>query len=426
MSGDPRRTERQRRSGSTVKTLATTAALAYGAYKTYEYFNNETDNSVWDGISQWMSSLILEEEGTSASSAAATRSRGRHSKRLDARTRHKQSLQSIRKCRQEVIKAYSTCWPALQHVIDTKTDTAKRTKELRELRKGDATVESKVRQNALWKEIQLETLTRLVSTEYACSLLLLSLTMQLHWIGGQLFQRKYGMHESSPAATMTDDSRWAQEVMMESHQYMASQGIPLLITAVRRALSVSSMQDWTATTFVSRNELHDLLLHIDQYLERGGGGSTYTRNWIRLVLPDPTLGDDSDDNDEDCDDADMRRDCGDAKLLMLESIWDLAESPAWQDAQVQTLETVRKQVCGMGWGRIYGGDSPRNVQAPEAVPLAKLMAPFKTACSIVSLSGSTEVEKGKRAKNKNSAVHKLQKLPAVMELGEISFKAIAL
>ena len=332
------------------------------------------------GLSQWFSSWLVSDEteredghpGTAVPPSFGVphhQPRHKSSPPLDARTLHRLTQQSLRKCREELLKAYGTCWPSLQSVIEQSTDTSSRTHELKLLRHKDkdkdksqesppqtqdeASSSSSTnrlrllrRQEELWKEIHVETLTRLVSTEYAATLLILSLTMQLHWIGGQVFQRKHssnyhhhryrhGHGRADPAAAAaaapSDPARWAQDVMMESHHYMTHQGIPLLIAAVRRAVltsfSASSnvQEEWTATTFVSKTQLETLLRQIDDRLERGqgssrgtdvgGGGSSfssnnassYTRNWIRLVLPDPTLlmmddGEDDDSSSEEDDD----------------------------------------------------------------------------------------------------------------------------
>jgi hypothetical protein len=430
---------RRKRPSSTVRTLATTAVVAYGAYKVYEYFNRSDDDitndeaqasgetSTWNDLSKWMSSWLMDSDVASAavpeSTTNANGSRSQHRvgpPKLDARTLYRLTQQSVRKCREESIKAYGTCWSSLQHVIDKDTDTAGKTQELRQIRKEAATPESKLRQDALWREIQLETLTRLISTEYASCLLLLSLTMQLHWIGGQVFQHKHGRNNSSAAIA---EPRWAHEVMMESHQYMTQQGLPLLIAAVRRSLSSSNMREWTATTFVSKADLEVLLGQIDQSLERGGGGSSYRRNWIRLVLPDPSMMENNDEDEQLDDGKDPTPDrSSEDKVAMLESLWDLAESPAWQDAQVQTLQVVKQYVRDQGWGQVYSMDGDMIQDAPCAIPLAKLMAPFKTACGLVALRPPASCVLP-NTKSKSSMPHRVQKLTTVLELGEVSFHA---
>jgi hypothetical protein len=455
----PQPPKNRRRPQSTVKALATTAVVAYGAYKIFEYFHHPYPHSKeeeevgsggdgsgdavgWRGLSNWISSLLsLSEEDVheatvrgSGERHCRTTTRKTIPNKIDPRSFHRLTQQGLRKCREESLKAYGTCWPALQIVIDKSTDTASKTKELRLLRRkqqaagtttGAAAAtaatpikESKSRQDQLWKEIQLETLTKLISTEYASSLLLLSLTMQLHWIGGQVFQRK--QLGTNSRATAVEEQRWAQEVMMESHQYMAQQGVPLLIAAVRRALLSSTSQEWTATTFISKSELEKLLLQIDQQLQNGAGGSSHTRNWIRLVLPDPTWMEDSDDESTGGDDA-----AGGApgvKGIVMEALWDLAESPAWQDAQTQTLHIVKQHIRDDGWGRIYSQSADTTEGAPASIPLAKLMAPFKTACSLVAFQPPAANEP-KIRKVKDSLPQKVQRLATVLELGDVSFRA---
>ena len=536
-------------SGSTVRTVATAAVVAYGAYKAYEYFvhpswmeepnhnNNEDENvdennnnnnnnnngnnndpsrgSRMSGLSQlmmsswWFSSADEERAG-----GGPPRRRQQHSSLssspsqspLDARTLHRLTQQSLRKCREELLKAYGTCWPSLQAVIEQHTDTSRRTHELKLLRNKDkkkepsshtnlppqqqpqpqqqddesssSTNRLRRRQEELWKEIHVETLTRLVSTEYAATLLLLSLTMQLHWIGGQVFQRNHSLnhhHQHSAVPADADPARWAQHVMMESHHYMTHQGIPLLISAVRRAVlssffsSSSGQDEWTATTFVSKTQLEMLLQNIDERLERGSGSSTttrcsggagglsstsssYTRNWIRFVLPDPTMlvmEEDDEEDDDDHDDHDNAHGTMSPpsdKVTMVEALWDLAESPAWEDAQGQTLQLVQQVVRDQGWGQIFtssssssssaGNDATKTTTTTTMIPVAKLMAPIKAACSLVALrpvasssnhglplNNTVATPMTTTKKSKNTLPQKVQKLATVLELGEVSFHA---
>jgi hypothetical protein len=474
-------------SSSTVKTLVTTAVVAYGAYKAYEYLApREDENEGEDGVDTvmgklpgWLSSLWLEEEQDSTRSGVPQQQQQQQQRTSsqkkqpkphpDPRTRHRLAQQSIRKCRQDIRNAYSTCWPALQQVIDEQTNTISLTQELRSLRQQQKRPPSQERQDELWQRIQSETFTKFVATTYASSLLILSLTLQLHWISGQVFQEQQQPQPQQQVGSTTT-ARRAQEVMMQSHDYFKTQGLPLLIAAIRRAIAGTPMGEWKPTTFVTLPELQHALGRVDAHLERGSGGSSgsssYSRNWIRIIFPDPTVcWNEDEDEDEDSttsDDHDDHDENTEEEVnplsSMLEAFWDLAESPAWQDAQLQTLQTTQRYLRDKGWGKEFyhhrqqvadmdkeckdgssmEGDpsSSKPTQQQQHVPLAKLMAPFKTSCGLVGVASSstpvggvdnstnTTTKRKKKSPSSSSLmlVSQLQKLPTVLELGEVSFQ----
>jgi len=406
----------------TLKTIATTAVVTYGAYKAYEFFFQEDDRRRHDEslIPQWLSSLWLDtEENVNRSTGRQMPRKTKERKPLDPRTRHRLSQQGIRKCRQETVKAYATCWPELQQVIEDSTNTIPLTQELRSLRQSPDK-NTQERQGELWQEIQSATLTRFVATQYASSLLVLSLTLQLHWIGGKVF--RYQQEQDLSMARGT--AQMAQHVMMQSHEYMKTQGLPLLIAAVRRAIAASPMEEWKPTTFVTLSELERALERVDAHLEKGRGKTPFSRNWIRIILPDPSSLVDDDESDVE---EQSTNPC--TVAFMLEAFWDLAESPAWQDAKLQAIQATKNYLRDLGWGPVFCQSNTLGVDADidkeskvdppvpiQHVPLAKLMAPLKTLCSIVADRGS------RKDRRTMSLLAKLQKLPTVLELGEVSFQ----
>lgn len=440
MSFSNRPGRRQRRPSAsisgTIKTLATTAVVAYGAFKAYEYLR-EDDH--WTSIPQWLSSLWLEDqhdEKEEEKNKRNTKKSSKQTSKIDHRTRYRLAQQSLRKCRRETLHAYATCWPALQQVLDDHTSTVTLTQELRTLRQspknsnssGSSTINSvsnnnnnssKQRQDELWQQIQLETITKFISTVYASSLLVLSLTMQLSWISGQVFEQQQQQQQQRHSdGVSTINTRLAHQVMIQSHQYMVSQGMPLLIAAIRRAISATPIEQWKPTTLLSQQDIDTVLDQVEKYLDRPGSTS-HSRNWIRLVLPDPTILYDEEEHESDQGSSDI--------ASILDVFWDLAESPAWQDAQLQTTQTIRQYLRDNGWGRLIDEATTNketkvdgtDILETTHVPLAKMMAPFKASSGLVVVeTGADDKKMG------NRLLQKIQTLATVLELASVSFQGL--
>jgi hypothetical protein len=69
-------------------------------------------------------------------------------------------------------------------------------------------------------------MAKLLTTAYAGTPLFFSLTIQIHWIGGNMFR------ESN-----NDDQQSAhhQAILTKSHEYFCKQGLPLFMDTIRRA-----------------------------------------------------------------------------------------------------------------------------------------------------------------------------------------------
>jgi hypothetical protein len=179
--------------------------------------------------------------------------------------------QRVFKCRNETIKAYKSCLPTMKEIIETSTNTIQETKELKLLRKGNSDKENtnqaqaQARQDDLWDTIQRQSLTRLLATTYASALLFLSLTVQIHWVGGQMFR-----HLNAGTTT----THQAQRILMQTHENFLKQGLPLLLEAIRRALSTTL--DWKHTQFLSLSDIQTAFDSLQETLDYGAGTTTTT------------------------------------------------------------------------------------------------------------------------------------------------------
>ena len=367
---------------------------------------------------------------------------------VSGRTRRQRLLH----CRQKTITAINACLPAIQPIIEDLTSTSQTTKQLKELRKkqkknsnkddDDVKEESSSSkkkdynnnnnnnniqlQDELWKHIVIETTTRMIASSYAYTLLFLSFTVQLHWISGNRTTLLAQQQDTNNASSSTS-TEVAQGMLLQSHQYLLEEGIPLLVSTIRRSVESVLLQnesmDWTKPTqFLTQNDIQQVLYkQLPRVLKYGSSAKSSSmdnnvppspsRNWIRFVLPD-----------EEC----------------FDPIWDICSSPVWEDAQEQVLETIWYKLLLEddidGWKQLFADTTTSQQQ-----PVAKVVAQFKKASNLVftkGISTTTSQEQshqsglssswssaGSSSSTYNSSfAARLQKLPTVLELGDVSFQ----
>lgn len=510
------RRRRQRRSAaSAVVTTAATAAVAYGTYRLAQWYWNEDEESqegtehpleedlpsypaeehVGGGTDNTSSKPRSDENNESnfswLSSAAVGVAnwlvddnnvfpgvQGGPGEQSEFTPRPKLTRrQNLTRCRSQSRVAFHTCFQTVKPVLETLTDSSRQTKELKALRKRKQALkqggqdddaeekkevcnrtitmdqeqqESELRhleaqEEELWREILVETTTRMMASSYAYALLLLSLTVQFHWL-------------ASTAASHLDLSeeqeRKQEALLMQSHQYFLNEGIPLLVSTVRRAVEkvvfgdaeeeeeesvlgragCSSQWRNPSSHFVSSKDVEQTLYRkLPRILDDIGMGSgrcrRRRRNWIRFVLPDEEV---------------------------FDPIWDICRSPVWEDAQEQLLSYLWYKIlrdgqnCSdssdcdsiRGWGRLFRTNAKtnsthvkssgmlgqnQNHQTQQGQPLAKVMAHFKKAASTLFDETSKNDDDGyASAKNlqcskESTLVGRLQTLPTVLELGDMTF-----
>lgn len=336
------RRRRQRRSIGT--TLVTTAVVGYGAYRLAEWlWKPEEEDQRYDPEEDGLFSRWMRPQQPTATFQQP------NNNNLDPRTRWKLRRQRISKCREESIKACQTCWPALSEKIDEMTNTSAAMRKLRDLRAS-----KDGHSDDLWKEIYRETLTRFLSTVYAHTLWLCMSTVQIHYVGGRMFRQIPPLEEHE------------KSMLTDSHQYMLEDGLELLVPLVRKNI-LPFVEEWKATTTISKSELYDILRNIQSTID--GTFSTenqkYARNWIRFILPDDSV----------------------------DEVWDIAKSPVWDDAHSQLLNDSMHTLLVM--------------PSKEEIAVAKHMAPLKKSCRNLSLPENYKKWIG---------------MPTMLELGDISFQ----
>jgi hypothetical protein len=80
-------------------------------------------------------------------------------------------------------------------------------------------------------QIRLTAFMIILTYIWRVAILLLSLTVQIHWVGGQMFHH---LNASTTTSTTTSSSttHQAQHILMQTHEYFLKQGLPWLLEAI--------------------------------------------------------------------------------------------------------------------------------------------------------------------------------------------------
>ena len=379
----------------------------------------------------------------------------------------RQRRQQLRHCRDQVREVLYRLIPSvLKRMILESTDFQKERQALKNLRSSQVTLgqdEPSQRQNheqqqqerALWDTILLQSLTRLVVTVYAPSLLFVVLTVQVSVILGS-------ENQASQDANLRD----YQWILDQTYQYMFQYGLPSLIDTVRRIVSdVLVTEQWTvvrvsgdakeaegeedqnsanehdaALEQISPIQLTDVLMKQVHLRLRQDAALNRQRSLLRFVQPPSVVVDDDEEEEDDndhCADEEPRPQTvgeeGDApplgpgprlrqeeqneeeeerrrqeqqhRLDLLDETWDLLESPMVEDAIQDALHTLEKlliQDIFLEQGNAGGGGDLQHCQQstssvlPPSLPLAQVLTRIKKVCqsfyNAFVLSSPEEVE----------------------------------
>jgi peroxin-3 len=224
-----RRTRKSKQSWSFTG-LATKAVLAYGTYKLASwawssYFqNDETDQKdegqqcKWNGSKRSGQNAYIEME-------------------------RRQKLQ-LQKCSHEIVITLSSFFPTLQSSIESFTNFSLATNELK-LRRDDSNRTLTIRSKEdLWNEIKIKSMTRMIGTLYAHSVLYLVLTVQVHLLAGHVFRQRYPSWNGDSVKSTSRINVETQKVLLtQSFEYFFETGVLKLLTSVERVIE-QELKDW--------------------------------------------------------------------------------------------------------------------------------------------------------------------------------------
>ena len=396
-----RRDNRGRRTTPSMGTVLVAAAVTYGTYRLANWAWTS-----WNRHDEEDDPLVRRE--VLASHAPNNRRRLRS--------------QRMARCRDEVAIAMSDFLPTLRRSIEVLTDTSHDTKTLKQLRNSQD-AGRRLQEKDLWNAIKIKAMTRLVATAYAHSILFLVLTTQVFLMGGKLFeeQTRGSGASSSLGGSLASDRMSSYQashriVLTQTYDFFFDQGIGLLVKAVERAVD-AVVGDWDVThpssIHTSREMLDKAIRDIRDSLE----GKTErpsqrrARSMLRFLLP-PEHGADTAVTD-------------DLAQSIMDETLDILESPVFEDAQRDCLESTLITMREQSWSKIFiETDHPHHASTPwGSKPLATVLSKLKRTSSsffeapkipdVLILQPSTS--------SVNFYLPTIQRLPTVLELADVSF-----
>mmetsp|Transcript_14601 Transcript_14601/g.21525 ORF Transcript_14601/g.21525 Transcript_14601/m.21525 type:complete len:400 (+) Transcript_14601:266-1465(+) len=398
MSSNPRTSKR--RLIPTAASLIGSAVVAYGAYKAIEFAWNYWDDEPNQEEEVPMHHDLVPDEP----------SRNFQTSQL----RWQMRRQRILRCQEEAVNALGDFLPTLRRCIEELTDTSKETKSLKELRTAEVNENRRLKEQELWRTIKIKAFAQLIATAYAHNILFLVLTVQVHLLGGKLLEEQLSGRDTSSSfgadSLASDRMASYQEshriVLSRTYEYFFGQGLKLLVDSTVRAVEFT-LEDWDVTHPSSINTtkemVHQAIADICKKLEERGGRSSRRAMSILRFLQPPEHGFDSSVTD-------------DLANSILDETLDLIESPVFQDAQRDCHSSVLKLMCEHSWSKIFV--DPRS---PNASIQPKPLATVVTKLKRTSRSFFGERSVGKQTARANLYVPTLERIPSVLELGDVSF-----
>ncbi|KAL7444367.1 hypothetical protein ACHAXH_009967 [Discostella pseudostelligera] len=266
------------------------------------------------------------------------------------------------RCRLEVSRAMMDFLPTLKQAVMKETDVSGETEELKKLRSrrkellekktinnedcGEEEIAIRERERILWNEIKNKSVTRLVTTIYAHTIIFLMLTVQVNLLGGRLLRDEYAKEEEDDdggATEVTANGYHAshQTVLTKTYHYLFAQGIPLLAKSVSGEVR-EALQDWDVfnAECVSLSDVCEWLYHIRDNIEQKEGN---TSSLVKFVIPPEGQSGNAPTQPPD----------DELATYILDETYDLLESPTFAQAEHQCLNSTYDQIQRKVLGKLF-------------------------------------------------------------------------
>ena len=368
------------------------------------------------------------------------------------------------RCRLEASRAMMDFLPTLKKAIAKETDVGSQTAELKELRiqkrdllllmaednedeqvtssveEEDATIREK--EQCLWNDIKNKSMTRLVTTIYAHTIVFLVLTVQVNLLGGRLLRDEDDEQEkqqhSDDDTVLEDGSSSNQQQYRSSHQtvlaktyhHLFTKGIPSLAKSVGDAVE-EILQNWDVLSGddATLNDVSSWLENVRDKIEknRQDNKEGIYSSLVQFIIPPE--GEEKVDADADAaNDATVNDEL--AKYI-LDETYDLLESPTFANAERQCLDTTCTQLRTKVLCQLF-----KMEEEDRSIPLATVVTHLqKVAVStfhkpppsqykeeMMSWGGVLGMmEEPLPSGVPNEYISKLERLDAVMELSDVCF-----
>ena len=273
-----RRHRNQRKHSRSLTSMATTALAAYGAYK----------------FTSWVWNKVTDESENHSASAH----------RGQTQSYMRQRRQQIAKCRKEVITTSSSFLNTLKLRVDSLTDVSQETKLLKQIRSGQV---EEVSQEDLWDTIKVRSITRMIATAYAHTILALVLNVQIHLLGGKIFRKKIEARgDEADFIEKEDDNKenYHQQVLVYTLEYFFDEGLNALVQDLQakvekhfeayqvmnedsRSVKVINLQEFDDAVSKVKSDFEQVSF-IQYICEFDGKASTASMEEVQFIL-DETL-----------------------------------------------------------------------------------------------------------------------------------------
>ncbi|KAL7494894.1 hypothetical protein ACHAWT_003449 [Skeletonema menzelii] len=284
----------------------------------------------------------------------------------------------MERCRLEASRAMMDFLPTLKKAIIKETDITAEMEELKSIRVqkkesggGEQGHDSRARERELWNSIKNKSLTRLLTTIYAHTIVFLVLTVQVNLLGGRLLreeqQEESQEQSSSPSSEESDRYRSSHKtVLAKTYHHVFSKGIPSLVEAVAKAID-DVLQNWDVLggDDVSPDDVSSWMETVRDSIEKRqqkGNASAL----VQFIIPDLTEHSSEESMDE-------------LARYILDETYDLLESPSYAHAERMCLNITFTHLRLDGYAKLFSsptindrGQHEEN-GSEERKPLAKVI-----------------------------------------------------
>ncbi|KAL7520361.1 hypothetical protein ACHAWX_005089 [Stephanocyclus meneghinianus] len=340
------------------------------------------------------------------------------------------------RCRTETSRAMIDFLPTLKKAVAKETDVGFETEELKLLRvqrrerSGLEGVkeDERSRERELWNTIKNKSVTRLMTTVYAHTIVFLVLTVQVNLLGGRLLREDVEDETvSGNESPGVDRYRPSHEtVLAKTYQHVFSRGIPCLAKKVSKVVDevlkewdvLGSVDDVSCGEKKNSVSIHDVsswIIQVRDEMERP------LRNGMARSS---ALAHDETTNDE-------------LAIHILDETYDLLESPTFADAERKCLDATFSQLYDDGYAKLFSSPAQSGhviaADDAETIPLANVVThlqkmtvstfykPPSKKDEIESWGGVLGMMEEPLPSHANSYIPMLERLNAVLELGNLCF-----
>jgi hypothetical protein len=413
--------------GSSLSSLATKAFAAYGAYKAASW--------AWGKIYS-----KDEDEPSSQSGSESTRNTANTTSRRvqfqSNKSFFRKRASHLERCSRETLSMLGTFLNTLQSTIERHTDFTKEMKMLKQLRNGQVADavdgEATPTKQELWDRIKTKSITRMIVTVYAHSILILLLTVQINLLGGRIFREQISEHnavgseEESSSRNETqsgensveggEDSSSHKQVLLQSLDYFFQHGIKKLVESVQLAVE-TSVSHWKVVPDDNDDDEGNSMRTCSLTLDQFEGGMQQIRNILDEGLLLEKYIDRLEADSDSCESEEARQ-------ILYESL-DILESPVFETAKKDVVNVTFDVLRNHGYAPLFddSGEGDTHLLSP---PLATIVTKLKKITKGFYHSSSDDSEQdywtGRPMSSYPSVyLYYLYRINSMKELGDVSF-----